>query len=109
MPSYSGEHSEFSQYTISIGQFIATYLAEKPHHNLKDHDHILKCTKDPVLSSHPYILFLSLIGAIFPETLPVINLKPSLFHTFVCLEMCKYVVDGPVVMFFILLFEGVFS
>lgn len=98
----------FSQYKIFIEQIIATYLAKKSHHNLKVHDHVLKCTKDPVLGSHHFILFLSLIGAIFPETLPVMNLKPSLFLTFVCLEMCTYVVDGPVVIFFILLFEEVF-
>lgn len=69
MSSYSGEHSEFSQYMrkFLVGQFIATYLAKKSLHNLKVHDHVLKRTKDPVLRSHPYILFLSLIGAIFPE------------------------------------------
>jgi len=69
MSSYSGEHSEFSLYEIFTGQFVATYLSKKSHHNLKVHDHVLKRTKDPVLSCHPYSLFLSLIGPIFPETL----------------------------------------
>jgi len=69
VPSYSGEHSGLSQYKIFMGQLVATYLSKKSHHNLKVHDHVLKCTKDPVLSSNPYSLFLSLIGSIFAETL----------------------------------------
>ena len=97
----------FSQCKIFIGQFIAMYLSKKPHHNLKVHYHVLKCTKNPVLSSRPYSLFSSLIGPIFPETLyrPVEAQFVPYFCMFGNERICG---SEPVVILFVLLFAELF-